>query len=93
MSSMVCLEVNLSLESNLVEGELGAEDVLSISVDSHGDPIEALENGEEHLVEYSHSRGWLRGATRARLVMPGSFNPIHVVRSLNPKPQTLNPKP
>ena len=27
MSSMVCLEVNLSLESNLVEGELGAEDI------------------------------------------------------------------
>mmetsp|Transcript_48009 Transcript_48009/g.89473 ORF Transcript_48009/g.89473 Transcript_48009/m.89473 type:complete len:318 (-) Transcript_48009:390-1343(-) len=64
------------IDTSLLAEELGAADVLTSRVQRHVDALDALLAGEERMVEFS-SMGAIRGTTRAHIVLPGSFNPVH----------------
>jgi hypothetical protein len=60
----------------LVRDALGEGDIWSRTGAAHADALDMLLSGQEKLIEVGPC-GVLRGATRGRLVLPGSFNPIH----------------
>jgi len=67
---------HVGLGGSLVREELTEGDVWSRTGAAHADALDMLLSGQERLIEVG-AHGVLRGATRGRIVLPGSFNPIH----------------
>jgi hypothetical protein len=47
------------------------------------DALQALYAGDVSVVQLGAGGAVLRGLARARLLLPGSFNPVHAVRPCN----------